>query len=79
MSRSTIEIRDAVRSGALKATDSIADAIRQIRKVEPELHAASQVFETEALERAAEIDRRVAARLQLQAHKYIWSPEARGV
>jgi 7-carboxy-7-deazaguanine synthase len=25
------------------------------------------------------IDRRVAARLQLQAHKYIWSPEARGV
>jgi aspartyl-tRNA(Asn)/glutamyl-tRNA(Gln) amidotransferase subunit A len=61
VSRSTIEIRDAVRSGALKATDSIADAIRQIRKVDPELHAASQVFETEALERAAEIDRRVAA------------------
>jgi 7-carboxy-7-deazaguanine synthase len=25
------------------------------------------------------IDRRVPARLQLQAHKYIWSPEARGV
>jgi 7-carboxy-7-deazaguanine synthase len=25
------------------------------------------------------IDRRVPARLQIQAHKYIWSPEARGV
>ena len=25
------------------------------------------------------IDRRVPARLQLQAHKYIWSPDARGV
>jgi 7-carboxy-7-deazaguanine synthase len=25
------------------------------------------------------LDRRVPARLQLQAHKYIWSPEARGV
>ncbi len=25
------------------------------------------------------LERRVPARLQLQAHKYIWSPEARGV
>jgi 7-carboxy-7-deazaguanine synthase len=25
------------------------------------------------------IERRVPARLQLQAHKYIWSPDTRGV
>ena len=61
MSRGLLEIRDAVRSGALTVADSIADAIRQIRKVDPELHAASQVFETEALERASEIDRSIAA------------------
>ena len=61
MSRGLLEIRDAVRSGALKVADSIADSIRQIRKVDPELHAASQVFETEALERASGIDRAIAA------------------
>jgi aspartyl-tRNA(Asn)/glutamyl-tRNA(Gln) amidotransferase subunit A len=52
-----LEVREAVRSRRLKAVDAVRDAIRQIRKVDPVLRAASQVFEEEALGRAAEIDR----------------------
>jgi len=58
--RGVLEIRDAVRAGKLKATESVAEAFRQLRVVDPQLRATSQLFQAEAAKRAEEIDRRVA-------------------
>ena len=59
MTLGVLEIRDAVRSRRLGAADAVREAIRQIRKVDPILQAASQVFEEDALRAAADIDRRL--------------------
>ncbi|HZN59940.1 MAG TPA: Asp-tRNA(Asn)/Glu-tRNA(Gln) amidotransferase subunit GatA [Planctomycetota bacterium] len=58
--RGVVETRDAVRGKKLKAVESIRDAIRQIREVDGALHAASDVFEADALREAEDLDRRIA-------------------
>ncbi|HVR75268.1 MAG TPA: Asp-tRNA(Asn)/Glu-tRNA(Gln) amidotransferase subunit GatA [Planctomycetota bacterium] len=61
MIRGVLEVRDAVRGRKLTASASVLDAIRQVREVDPALNAVSEVFEAEALERAEDLDRRIAA------------------
>lgn len=60
MSLSVVETRNAVRSRARKAVDTVGEALRQLKAVDPQLRAASQLFESEALARAAEIDGELA-------------------
>ena len=55
-----LEVRDRIRSGELKAVEAVGEALRQIRQVDSELHAATGIFDEEALARAEEIDRALA-------------------
>ena len=55
-----LELRDALKSRKLKAVESVGEALRQIKQVDPSLHAVSQTFEEEATRKAEEIDRRLA-------------------
>lgn len=58
--RDVVELRDALRRGEWSAEEAVREAIRQIREVDPHLHAVTEVLEDEALRRATEIDRRRA-------------------
>ncbi|WP_078888806.1 amidase family protein [Streptomyces sclerotialus] len=60
-SLSAVEIAAAVRARTLGAVDVVRAALERIAAVEPELHAFTEVWEAAATERAAEVDREVAA------------------
>ncbi|MDT6985023.1 amidase [Streptomyces lusitanus] len=55
------EIADAVRAGARRAVDVVAEALARIERADPVLCAFLEVWEEEALRRAGEVDARVAA------------------
>ncbi|MFI8087911.1 amidase [Streptomyces sp. NPDC086080] len=54
-------IASAVREGALRAVDVVAEALERIGRADPVLCAFLEVWAGEALRRAAEVDARVAA------------------
>lgn len=56
-----LEIADAVRAGARRAVDMVAEALARIERADPVLCAFLDVWEEEALRRAGEVDARVAA------------------
>lgn len=56
-----LEIADAVRAGARRAVDVVAEALARIERADPVLCAFLDVWEEEALRRAGEVDARVAA------------------
>ncbi|MBI4606475.1 MAG: Asp-tRNA(Asn)/Glu-tRNA(Gln) amidotransferase subunit GatA [Planctomycetes bacterium] len=60
MSPGVLETAAAVRGRKVKAAESVAEAIGQIRRVDPQLHAVSQVREDEARRAADDLDRRIA-------------------
>ncbi len=62
MTRDVLEIRDAVRAGKLRAVDAAQEALRQLKEVNPQLRATSQIFEEEASRKAAEVDQRISRR-----------------
>ncbi|MFH9332830.1 amidase family protein [Streptomyces althioticus] len=55
------EIADAVCAGARRAVDVVAETLARIERADPELCAFLDVWEQQALRRAAEADARVAA------------------
>ena len=61
MSGTVSEVRDAILAKTTTAAAAIHDALEQIARVEPEIHATLEVFDVEAREEAATIDRRLAA------------------
>lgn len=54
-------IASAVREGALRAVDVVAEALERIERTDPVLCAFLEVWAGEALRRAAEVDARIAA------------------
>ncbi|MEV5367887.1 amidase family protein [Streptomyces albogriseolus] len=56
-----LEIAAAVRAGARRAVDMVAEALARIARADPELCAFLDVWGEEALRRAAEVDARIAA------------------
>ncbi len=60
MNGGAVEIRDAVRSGGVSAAEVVRSALSRLDAADPALHAFLQVFHDRALERAREIDARVA-------------------
>ena len=54
------ETRDAIRSGATTATAVTQSYLARIKEVDPNIDAYTQVWEASALERAADLDARVA-------------------
>ncbi|WP_436840609.1 amidase [Streptomyces griseoloalbus] len=54
------EIASAVRGGRLRAVDVVAAALERIGRADPVLCAFTEVWDEEALRRAAEVDARVA-------------------
>ncbi len=56
-----LEVRDAVRGGAAKASETVAEALRQLRQIQPELESLTQILDAEAAEAAERVDRRLAA------------------
>lgn len=61
MTMGLVETLRAVKAGSLDISAATAGAIRQLRSVESALGATPQIFEAEALERAARLDREVHA------------------
>ena len=61
MPRSAVGTAAAVRSGELRAADVLEEHLSRIGAREPEIHAFNLVTDDAARERAADIDRRVAA------------------
>ncbi|GGP64922.1 amidase [Streptomyces variabilis] len=55
------EIADGVRAGTRRAVDVVAETLALIERADPELCAFLDVWDEEALRRAAEVDARVAA------------------
>ncbi|MFI9028200.1 amidase family protein [Streptomyces sp. NPDC053560] len=64
-SRTAAGIASAVRAGELSAVEAVTAALARTAEVEPELHAFHEVWGEAALERAAEVDRLVAAGTEL--------------
>ncbi|MEU7488297.1 amidase [Streptomyces sp. NPDC042319] len=58
-------IASAVRAGELSAVEAVTAALARTAEIEPELHAFHEVWGEAALERAAEVDRLVAAGTEL--------------
>ncbi|MGI5471885.1 amidase family protein [Streptomyces sp. CA-132043] len=58
-------IASAVRAGELTAVEAVTVALARTAEIEPELHAFHEVWGEAALERAAEVDRLVAAGAEL--------------
>ncbi len=61
MSQGVLEIRDAVRNGEAKASETVREALRQLGEIQPELRSLTQILEAEAMEAAERIDRRLAS------------------
>ena len=59
MTKSVFDTRDSIRAGELTATAAAEDALRQVEQVNPQLDAATEILREEALEQAAELDRRL--------------------
>jgi aspartyl-tRNA(Asn)/glutamyl-tRNA(Gln) amidotransferase subunit A len=60
MSGTVCQVRDAIRAGEKTATVVVGEALEQIARVNPELRAVLEVYDTSAREEAATIDCRLA-------------------
>jgi aspartyl-tRNA(Asn)/glutamyl-tRNA(Gln) amidotransferase subunit A len=60
VSETALEVRDLVAARRLRATDVVERALVEIESVDASLGATNEIFRREALDRAADLDRRLA-------------------